>query len=350
MCKHRGENITSLYIKAWITAFLEGLLSVKACVAAFLTGVMPLKVSNAAFLTGTTVKAWTAALLVGTLLLGSCSEDKKTARPMQTVEFGFEKTEKSSTGDTNQSSLIADNGNKGAEPLDIFGDKGENNPSPSKLIITVENEKGEEVYSFHEVSLYEDEGKMSAPLSFFEGDFELTQFLVKDDDNNIIYASPTVDADREKLHLVGSPLPLDFKVEAGQPLKLTPEVLPVLGVPADFGYPSFSFTPVGEPFSFKTEVLGEGPGQHGIIPYESEITVTGNYQMDDEKVVLEKELPDEPVDISFEKGYEPYHIEIEATDGKGAGRLDNYENTFNHIEDLEEYDKEENKLTIVLED
>jgi hypothetical protein len=85
---------------------------------------------------------------------------------------------------------------------------------------------------------------VSEPLSLPTGAYSLTEFMVLDKDDNVIYITPKEGS--SLAYLVDLPLPLImFTVSENGITKVTPEVLSVnISVPEDFGYSSFSFSEV----------------------------------------------------------------------------------------------------------
>ncbi|PKQ63391.1 hypothetical protein BZG02_08370 [Labilibaculum filiforme] len=111
----------------------------------------------------------------------------------------------------------------------------------SSVIVSITNKTGEVIYNKEKIQLLNMNGYyIASPISLLVGDYLLTEFLVMDEDNNVVYASPL--ASSKKAYLVESPLSINFEVKKDEVLKLVPEVLSVgTSSPSDFGYSTISF-------------------------------------------------------------------------------------------------------------
>jgi len=124
----------------------------------------------------------------------------------------------------------------------IIGNKSVSvNPEPTFIIVSINDSKGDEVYSSEKIELYNFEGSyISKPLALVPGDYELVQFALIDSSNSVIYASPVIGS--SKAYLVQQPLPIAFTINTDIVTKLVPEVLSTdESQPEDFGYSTFSF-------------------------------------------------------------------------------------------------------------
>lgn len=79
----------------------------------------------------------------------------------------------------------------------------------------------------------------SEPLQLPVGNYQLFQFIVTDNLNNVIYAAPIKGSD--KAYQVALPLLIEFTINQDAPNQVVPQVLPVLfdDKPEDFGYEKF---------------------------------------------------------------------------------------------------------------
>lgn len=109
------------------------------------------------------------------------------------------------------------------------------------VLITVKRADGSIVYNREKLLLYKfGSDFISEPASFFTGDYQLTEFFVLDENEEVIYASPSQGS--KLAYLVQRPLPIDFTIAKDTTIKVTPEVLAVDSYePGDFGYSTFSF-------------------------------------------------------------------------------------------------------------
>ncbi len=92
------------------------------------------------------------------------------------------------------------------------------------------------------------DGFFSEKIELKAGHLILTKFMIINPEGEVIFASPLRGS--PKAYLVKEPLPLGFRVQAGETTRLSPEVLPVQGdPPSEFGYTSFGFVVV-KPLAF----------------------------------------------------------------------------------------------------
>ncbi|MFA9371499.1 MAG: formylglycine-generating enzyme family protein [Labilibaculum antarcticum] len=112
------------------------------------------------------------------------------------------------------------------------------------VVISMAKMDGTVVYDKESISLLNMNGYyIASPISLNVGEYALTEFLVMDDSNNVVYAAPLTGS--EKAYLVESPLSIDFEVKKDEVLKLVPEVINIgNSTPSDFGYSTISFNVV----------------------------------------------------------------------------------------------------------
>lgn len=117
------------------------------------------------------------------------------------------------------------------------------------IVVSIEDLNGKVIKNAEKIDIYNmNESYISKPLPLTKGNYKLTQFLVLDWQNNVVYSSPTKGS--AKAYLVNAPLPLTFTVQTNVVTKITPEVLNVAGCkPEDFGYTTFSFD-IAQTFDF----------------------------------------------------------------------------------------------------
>jgi len=114
-------------------------------------------------------------------------------------------------------------------------------PAAFSLLVGISDSSGTVIYEAKKLYLYNlAGGYISEPLPLKTGTFNLTMFMVLDEANNVIYASPL--AGSPSAHFVVNPLPLAFSVFKDTVTTMSPEVLSVGASTAkDFGYTTFSF-------------------------------------------------------------------------------------------------------------
>ncbi len=133
------------------------------------------------------------------------------------------------------------------------------------VLVSIKNAEGVLVHEKKQLNLYKFGTEyISEPIALSTGNFQVTEFIVLDENNEALYASPL---ENSKLaHLVNDPLPLDFTISKDLTIKIVPQVIECANhSPADFGYNTFSFDLV-ESFPFLV----------GVFAYDTE---TKNFEL-----------------------------------------------------------------------
>ncbi|MBN1799500.1 MAG: cellulase family glycosylhydrolase [Spirochaetales bacterium] len=113
------------------------------------------------------------------------------------------------------------------------------------LVVTIENSNGQVPYSTKKVELYGYNGEFySQELQLPVGDYELTRFLVVDNENNILFLTPLEGSLKD--YAVSEPLPLLFSVTEESAVTVEPEVMEINGPLADYGYAGFDINVVSD--------------------------------------------------------------------------------------------------------
>jgi hypothetical protein len=191
----------------------------------------------------------------------------------------------------------------------------------ASVVVTIEDLQGNVVKNSEKIDIYNMNGDyISKPISLVAGDYKLTRFLVLNQNNDVVYASPMLGS--PKANLVQTPLPLMFSASEDQVSKIIPEVISTAqSVPGDFGYSTFSFEVAGT-FDFLLGVFAYNPGSRNyeltnasISIYSDSIlvfsddyeadTVINNGQIYDSIGITKK--------ISLPEKYENYNIVVSKT-------------------------------------
>ncbi|MEQ9376901.1 MAG: hypothetical protein RIG68_17055 [Imperialibacter sp.] len=126
------------------------------------------------------------------------------------------------------------------------------------ILVTINKSDGSPTeYSTSEIELYQLDGEfISQKISLPVGDYKLTEFLILDEDSNIIYAAP--EEGSLQAQNVNEPLPIEFSISADDILDLEVEVLSTenLGL-EDFGLVGFDLSLV-DLFRFYINVSEKG--------------------------------------------------------------------------------------------
>jgi hypothetical protein len=160
------------------------------------------------------INRWTATLLLLSLFISfSCEQEEITKERTGKIEF----------------SLLPAG--------DISGGR---TKALQAILISVKDGDGNFVYEHHKIELYKfGEEYLSEPISLAVGNFSLTEFIVLDESNAVLYATPLEGS--PLAHLVSDPLPMPFSVSRDETTKVSPQVIKVEGATAnDFGYATFT--------------------------------------------------------------------------------------------------------------
>ncbi len=125
---------------------------------------------------------------------------------------------------------------------------------PVSLLLSVKNNSGDYEFYNEKIELYKFNNEyISSPISFLVGEYQITDFMVLDESNNVLYATPKEGSSKE--YLVSDPLIIDFIVFEDDVTKISPEVISTENItPEDFGYNTFSFNQI-ETFNFLTAIF-----------------------------------------------------------------------------------------------
>ena len=81
----------------------------------------------------------------------------------------------------------------------------------ASVLITIEDASGQTVHNRKKISLYAFDGQyLSEPIALNTGSYSLTEFIVLDENETAIYATPLEGS--PLAHLVDDPLPADFTI------------------------------------------------------------------------------------------------------------------------------------------
>jgi uncharacterized protein (TIGR02145 family) len=125
---------------------------------------------------------------------------------------------------------------------------------PASIVITIADSKGKVAIESKKIALFNMNGRyISESLSLVIGNYNITKFLVLNNFDSLIYATPLKGSNLA--YLVTTPLPIAFNISKNNVTEVVPEVLSVESFkPEDFGYYSFSFDVV-KTFDFLITVM-----------------------------------------------------------------------------------------------
>lgn len=171
------------------------------------------------------------------------------------------------------------------------------------VIVTILGFDGDTIYYQEELELFNLNGSyITKSLLVPEGRYLLTQFLVLDENNNVIYLTPMQGS--EYAYLVEQPLPIEFGVQKDNVTKLVPEVISTdcSCTAADFGYVGFDFNVV-ELFCILLNVQVFDETGENYVFVDAHLTVEG-----DGEVLYTGELPARTDSLKLPEGYQEYRF------------------------------------------
>lgn len=175
------------------------------------------------------------------------------------------------------------------------------------ILISVKDNKGNLIYDRKKLSLYKfGEQYLSEPISLTTGAFVLTEYIVLDENNAAVYATPLEGS--PLAHLVSDPLPINFTIVKDQTTKVTPQVIKVDGATApDFGYATFSFDIV-ETFKFYVGIHAYNDASANFQLTSANLTITSGTE-----VLFNKDLPAATGEINIKDGFTTYTLKVTKT-------------------------------------
>jgi uncharacterized protein (TIGR02145 family) len=172
------------------------------------------------------------AVLLFTVSFASCKKDNNNENESQgTIQFGLSVSKQQTKQENMSASEV-----------------------PASIVITIADSKGKVVIDSKKIALFNMNGSyISESLSLVIGNYNITKFMVLNNSDSVIYATPLKGSNLA--YLVTTPLPIAFNISKNNVTKMVPEVLSVESFkPEDFGYYSFSFDVV-KTFDFLATVM-----------------------------------------------------------------------------------------------
>lgn len=141
------------------------------------------------------------------------------------------------------------------------------------LLISIKDSGGVYVHEKKRLSLFKfGEAYLSEPISLSVGNFQLTEFIVLNENDEAVYATPLKNS--KLAYLVDLPLPIEFTVSKDETIKVVPQVVECANhSAADFGYNTFSFNII-KTFNFLIGVLAYDEGTKNFELANSKLTIT----------------------------------------------------------------------------
>lgn len=209
---------------------------------------------------------WLLYFVLVAVLLSGCSDEQQPVKPGN-VRFTINPT--------------ADPGGRVSSLL----------PAGASLYVSIREAGGAEVYALHHVTLLKmGEEYISEPVALPAGNYELTDFLIVNAADEVVYATPKEGS--AMAHLVDDPLPAAFTVGNDAITGLPVQVVPTGDTPpAAFGYVTFQVDVVPGT-SFRLAVFK--PASSGFVFTEAQL-----YILEDADTVHRQHLEAKPEAILF---------------------------------------------------
>lgn len=233
-----------------------------------------------------------AAFTVLAVMVQSCNNrDKEQPVPAEgRVEFAFE---------------VIDNPDGGRK-----GDAGRTEADiPSKVVISIEDDLGNPVYTLEELTLFEFNGSyVTEPLILQVGSYKLTEYLVLDDEDATIYATPQEGSDLD--YLVADPLPIDLVVAANASTSIAPQVISTEELtPADFGYTDSNFEFVAT-YDMLLSVFVQNATTGAFESTDANLTITATTEATE---LYNKAIASGIIQVKLTDGYDNYTVQVDKT-------------------------------------
>ncbi len=176
----------------------------------------------------------------------------------------------------------------------------------SQVIVTIESNSSEDTSTIYkELNLFNFEGTwITEPIALKSSEYRVTQFLVSNDNQEIIYAAPTVGSNYA--NLVEKPLAIDFNVQSDETTQVAVEVVSTIGSePEDFGYATFTFE-IASTFDFLLSVFS-----YNSTTKNFELTTAHLTVLAEGDTLANYELEAVTNSIKVLDGYDRYEITLE---------------------------------------
>jgi hypothetical protein len=190
-------------------------------------------------------------LSLAALLFSSCDREDNVEPTKGAVQFSFGRKQDNSGGRPSDSEI------------------------PSGIAISIRNAEGQLVVENEVLNLLSfGHGYVSESLELAPGNYAVTSFLVLDDTDNTLYATPLEGS--ELASLVEDPLPVSFTVSENNGTVLALQVVDVTetDTPEDFGYASFTFDIVINPSRQIEIIFRSSPNPNYQTEGYDSVTVT----------------------------------------------------------------------------
>lgn len=175
------------------------------------------------------------------------------------------------------------------------------------ILITIENESGEITLDQEVLKLIKlNKEYVTKPISLISGNYKIIEFMVINDQDEVIYMTPKEGSPLS--YLVDHPVPILFSVTKNIITKLAPEVITTISKsPKDFGYSSFTYDFL-ETFDFLIAIFTSNlhTGEYQLTNANLQILADGN-------LVFDSLLNAGSVKVTIPSNYTEYQLKITKT-------------------------------------
>ena len=128
--------------------------------------------------------------------------------------------------------------------INLSTGKSTNQAIPKSVLVTIKDVENNIIYELEKLDLISfNDSYVTKKLVLNIGDYKLTEFLILDENDNVIYATPKEES--EYASFVNDPLPIEFNISLKELTTLAVEIISTSDVvPAELGYADFSFKQV----------------------------------------------------------------------------------------------------------
>lgn len=221
-------------------------------------------------------------------------------------------------------SNLPSGGRAEADPADI-----------THALVTIENNSGEVILDREEINVTAfGDGFITDPITLVIGDYNLTEFVLLNDADEVIFATPTAGSDLA--YLVENPLPMSFTILEGETIESSPEVIDVTAsIPEQYGYFGMNFVII-ETFDLMISTLEQNTsGSYYPVEYQLDISSGGSE-------VTSKSLPVGVSVVKLRSDVADYTLDITTTNGGEFNRSYTVSELLDHDVDTN------NPLTILI--
>jgi len=172
----------------------------------------------------------------------------------------------------------------------------------TSLLVSIQDADGNFVHEKRKITLYQfGEEYLSEPIALTTGSYNLVEFVVLDENDDALYATPVEGSPLD--YLVDDPLPIGFSITKDATTKVSPQVIKIEGhSSADFGYTTFGLSVVNT-FTFTAGILAYDPTTQNFELTSAHMQITSG-----DITLFDMDLEGITNDIRIRDGFETYTV------------------------------------------